>query len=306
VRGRRALASGRGRGVHRTAVDVTAPIPVDPSNVEMLQAWDGAEGAFWAGHDAAFDVSLARYTGPLLQAAAIGPDERVLDIGCGNGFTTRESARRATNGTSLGVDLSSHMIERARLRAAEQGIANVDFVQADAQIHRFDEAAFDVAISRAGVMFFGDPVRAFVNIARALRRGGRLALVVWQDVSRNPWLRDIMTALAAGRDLPAQPPDAPGPFSFAEPERIREILGAAGFTHIEVDGIGEPLSFGRTAEEAFRFLTGLGVTESMLRDLDATRRAQALAALRETVEAHETPEGVLFASAAWLVRARRA
>jgi SAM-dependent methyltransferase len=286
-------------------VDVTAPIPVDPSNVEMLQAWDGAEGAYWAGHDAAFDMSLARYIAPLMRAAAIGPDDRVLDIGCGNGVTTRESARRAANGTALGVDLSSHMVERARLRAAEQGIANVGFVHADAQIHRFDEAAFDVVISRAGVMFFGDPVRAFANVARALRPGGRLALVVWQDRSRNPWIADVMTALLAGRDLPAQPPDAPGPFSFADPERIREILAGAGFTHIEIDGIGEPLLFGRT-EEAFRFVSGLGVTESMLRDLDATRRAQALAALRATVEAHESPEGVLFASAAWLVRAHRA
>jgi SAM-dependent methyltransferase len=287
-------------------VDANATVPVDPSNVEMLQAWDGAEGAYWAGHDAAFDVSLARYTGPLLQAADIAPDDRVLDIGCGNGFTTRESARRATNGTALGVDLSSHMIERARLRAAEQGIANVGFVQADAQIHRFDEEAFDVAISRAGVMFFGDPVRAFANIARALRRDGRLAVVVWQDLARNHWVRDVMTALAAGRDLPAQRPDAPGPFSLAEPERIREILAAAGFTHIEIDGIEEPLLFGPTAEEAFRFASGLGVTESMLRDLDESRRAQALAALRTTIEAHETPEGVLFASAAWLVRGRRA
>lgn len=287
-------------------MDANAAVPVDPSNVQMLQAWDGAEGAYWADHDTAWDVSLARYTRPLLRAAAIAPGDRVLDIGCGNGFTTRESARRATNGTVLGVDLSSHMIERARLRAAEQGIVNVGFVQADAQIHRFDEETFDVVISRAGVMFFGDPIRAFANIARALRRGGRLALVVWQGPSRNPWIRDVMTALAAGRDLPEQSPDAPGPFSLAEPERIRKILAAAGFGHIEVDGIGEPLSFGRTADEAFRFVSGLGVTESMLRDLDSTRRAQALAALRTMIEAHQTPDGVLFASAAWLVRARRA
>jgi SAM-dependent methyltransferase len=280
-------------------------VHVDPSNAEALRAWDGADGAYWAENEAAFDAGLERHDRPFFEAAAIGATDRVLDIGCGNGQTTREAARRASHGAAFGVDLSSQMIERARLRAAEQGITNVRFLQADAQIHPFDEQAFDVAISRTGAMFFGNPVAAFANIARVLRPGGRLVLLTWQELSRNHWVRDFLAAVAAGRDLPAPPPDAPGPFSLALPDRVHEILTAAGYTDVCMDGVEEPIFFGPTAEEAFRFVRGLGLIEFLLRDLDDTARAQAVGALRATIEAHATPNGVLYPSAAWIVLARR-
>jgi SAM-dependent methyltransferase len=285
---------------------IASTVPVHPSNVEALRAWDGADGAYWAENDAAFDVGLERHDRPFFEAAAIGATDRVLDIGCGNGQTTREAARRAAHGEALGVDLSSQMIERARLRAAQQGIANAHFLQADAQIHPFDERAFDVAISRTGAMFFGDPVAAFTNIARALRPGGRLVLLTWQELSRNHWVRDFLAAVAAGRDLPAPPPDAPGPFSLARPERVHEILTAAGYTEVHMDGVEEPILFGATADDAYRFVRGLGLIEFLLRDLDETRRAEAVAALRATIEGHETADGVLYPSAAWIIRACRA
>jgi SAM-dependent methyltransferase len=284
---------------------IASTVTVHPSNAEALRAWDGADGAYWAENEAVFDAGLERHDRPFFEAAAIGVAERVLDIGCGNGQTTREAARRAPHGEALGVDLSSQMIERARLRAAQQGIANAHFLQADAQVHPFDEQAFDVAISRTGAMFFGDPVAAFASIARALRPGGRLVLLTWQEPSRNHWIRDFLAAVAAGRDLPSPPPDAPGPFSLARPDRVRELLTAAGYTDVRMDGVDEPMFFGATADDAYRFVRGLGVIEFLLRDLDATRRAEAAVALRATIEAHETADGVLYPSAAWIIRACR-
>src|SRR4051794_3138693 len=186
---------------------------VDPSNVEQAKAWDGDEGEYWATHSEWFDRSIESYHRSFLDAAAIAPTDRVLDIGCGTGQTTRDAARRAASGAALGIDLSSRMIEVARQQATNEGVDNVTFEQVDAQVHPFDAGSFDVAISRTGAMFFGDMGAAFANIARAIRRDGRLALLTWQPLPANEWIREISMAMAAGRPLPAPPPDAPGPFS---------------------------------------------------------------------------------------------
>jgi SAM-dependent methyltransferase len=284
----------------------TNTVPVAPSNADALQAWDGDDGAYWADNERIFDGSVARYDPPFLAAAAIEPGDLVLDIGCGTGRTTRDAARAAPNGSALGVDLSSAMIERARRRAADEGLGNARFLQADAQIHPFDPGAFTVAVSRTGAMFFGDPVAAFTNIARAVCPGGRLALLVWQPASRNPWFGAFAGALAAGRELPIPPPDAPGPFSWGDPDRARRILTKAGFAGVHAGGIEAPMYFGDTADEAYRFVLGLGLGRSLLAGLDDDEaRARARDALRATIDAHQTADGVLYPSATWIVTARR-
>src|SRR5215211_6128138 len=97
---------------------------VDPSNAEQAQAWDGDEGAYWAAHAERFDRSVAAYHRPFMTAAAITPTDRVLDVGCGTGQTTRDAARAATAGSALGVDLSARMIDYARQQAASEGLTN--------------------------------------------------------------------------------------------------------------------------------------------------------------------------------------
>lgn len=281
------------------------PLQVDPTNIDAFRAWDGSDGDFWAEEEHHFDHSLHHYREALLDAAAVQPTHRVLDIGCGNGDTTRDVARRATRGRVLGVDLSSRMLDQARRRAAEAGLTNVEFLQADAQIHPFEPGGFDLAISRTGTMFFGDAVAAFTNIAAALRPGGRLALVVWQGIERNDWFREMRESLAAGRDLPLPPPDAPGPFCFADPARGRAVLAGAGFDDIAFDGVAEPMWFGSDAEDAFGFLSRQGVARFLLRDLSPEARAEALARLRASVDAHVADEGVVYPSAVWIVSARR-
>ena len=164
---------------------------VDPTNAEQARAWDGDEGVYWAENAERFDMSVATYHERFMAAAGIGHTERVLDIGCGTGQTTRDAARAAPDGIALGVDLSGPMIALARRLAAEQGVANALFEQTDAQIHPFPAQSFDVAISRTGTMFFGDQVAAFANIARAIRPGGRLSVLVWQGPEPNEWIRDL-------------------------------------------------------------------------------------------------------------------
>jgi SAM-dependent methyltransferase len=152
-------------------------------------------------------------------------------------------------------------------------------------------------------MFFGDPVAAFANIGRALVPGGRLVLVAWQPLAANEWIREIAGALAAGRDRPAPPPNAPGPFSLADPQRVRVVLSSAGFTGVELEAVEAAMWFGTDADDAQRFIVGL--VGWMLEGLDETGRRRALDDLGATVDAHVTPDGVVFGSAAWVIRADR-
>jgi SAM-dependent methyltransferase len=275
----------------------------DPSNAEQLRAWDGNEGAYWAANADRFDRGVAAYHEAFLAAANIGAAEHVLDIGCGTGQTTRDAARAAPAGSALGVDLSSQMIDRARRRAAQEGISNVRFEQADAQVYPFEPAVFDVAISRTGAMFFGDIVAAFSNIGRALRPAGRLTLLTWQPPRDNEWIREISTALAGDRDLPVPPPEAPGPFALAEPDRVCSVLTAAGFAEIELDGTSAEMWFGEDAQDGYQFVHGL--MGWMLEGLDGAGRADALDNLRVNLAAHDTGHGVFYGSATWTIRAIR-
>jgi SAM-dependent methyltransferase len=276
---------------------------VDPANAEAARAWDGTEGEYWATHATAYERSLAAYDTRFLGAAGVGAGSRVIDAGCGTGATTRAVAQLAPSGSALGVDLSARMIEVARLSAERAGLNNAEFLQADAQIHPFPERAADVVVSRTAVMFFGDPEAAFRNLGRALRPGGRLVFLVWQSLARNEWMNAIRGALAAGRDLPVPPPDAPGPFGMSDPARVRGLLAGAGFTGVTIDGLEEPVYLGPTAQDAFELIAGQTVW--MLEGLDADRRAGALGSLHAAMEEHHTGDGVRFGSAAWLVTAHR-
>jgi SAM-dependent methyltransferase len=278
-------------------------LQVHPSNREQARAWDGDEGAYWAAHAERFDQAVAAYQRPFLDAARVASSDHVLDVGCGTGQTTRDAARLASAGVALGVDLSSRMIALARRLAEAEGVTNARFDQADAQIYPFEPAAFDVAISRTGAMFFGEPVAAFRNIARALRPAGRLCLLVWQPLVANEWIREIATALAGGRQLPAPPPEAPGPFSLSDPGRARAVLAAAQFAYIAIDGLQVPFYWGPDAAAAYE--TVLGLAGWMMEGLDEAGRARALEALRTSLEAHAGQGGVTYDSAAWLITATR-
>lgn len=276
---------------------------VDSSNVEQLRAWDGDDGAYWAAHADRFEEGLGGYHEQFRAAAAIEATATVLDVGCGNGQTTRDAARCAAGGSALGVDLSSRMIELAQQLAEKEHVANVTFVQADAQVHPFPDQGFDITISRHGAMFFGDPPAAFTNIARAMRPGGRLVLLTWQRPERNEWQSAFRTALAAGRELPTPPPGAPGPASLSDPDRVRRLLTSAGFADVRLQGLSEPMYFGPDPDDACRFVSGQ--LAWMVRDLDADTRGRAIDSLRASMADHQTDRGVLYDSAAWLIEARR-
>ncbi|EGE55365.1 methyltransferase domain-containing protein [Rhizobium phaseoli] len=249
-----------------------------------------------------YDAELARHNQRLRIAAGVGRGDRVLDIGCGAGQTTREAARAAPQGEAVGVDVSAEMLEVARQRSTAEGLRNVVFEQADAQFHAFLPASFDLCISRFGVMFFADPAAAFANIGRAMRPGGRLVWMVWQSRERNAWSGAIRQALAPET---AVSPGAPNPFSLGDPTVATKLLGAAGFVSIDFAEVREPVFYGSNVQAAFDALISLYLVKDALAQTDEPPD-QPLQRLRDLLEAHMTPEGVLFDSQAWIITARRA
>ncbi|MGU3432087.1 class I SAM-dependent methyltransferase [Actinomycetes bacterium M1A6_2h] len=269
---------------------------IDRSNIEQLSAWNGHQGDFWVARADRFDDGVAAYREHLFAAAAIEDSHDVLDIGCGAGSTTCDAARAAIRGTAVGVDLSSRLLDLARRRAEADDVENAVFLQADAQVHSFAAGSFDTAISRHGCMFFGDPVAAFSNIGRAMRPGGRLALLTWQPLADNEWQTTFRRCLSL-----APPPPNIGPFSMSDPDVIHRTLSAAGWVGIRCEKVSEPMFFGRTVDEALDFV--LDQFGSAAAALDDEARCHADDALRRSMSDHLTEHGVRYGSAAWLVTA---
>jgi SAM-dependent methyltransferase len=275
------------------------------ANLEQAAAWDGPEGDHWTEHAEHYERTTCRHRDWLLRAELLSPDDDVLDVGCGTGALTRAAARRALGGSALGVDLSRRMIERARDLATAERITNAWFEQADAEVHAFAPANVDAVISSFGATFFGDPLRAFANLANTLRPGGRLGLLVWRELARNEWVSAIRDALAAGRSLPVPPPGVPGPFALADTNHVRDLLDRSGLVNIDLQPVDEVMDFGVDAEQAFAFISEMGIVQGLTEDLDADTKAEAFDKLRASLAASETVDGVLFDSSAWLITAQR-
>lgn len=252
-----------------------------------------------------YDAELQRHNEVLRLTVEVRLDDHVLDIGCGTGQTTREAARTAQAGMALGVDVSASAIERARELASAERLENISFEQANAQVHAFPHDQFDLAISRFGTMFFDNPVDAFANIRRALRPGGRLAMMVWQARELNEWTVAIHQALGARAGRVAPPSERPDAFSLADQPKVEEILEAAGFGDVAFTDVQEPVYYGPDVAAALDWVSGFSTTADVLRGPDQAAAARAVERLREVFAAHTSGEGVWFNSRAWIVTARR-
>jgi SAM-dependent methyltransferase len=275
------------------------------ANRDQLAAWDGPDGDHWTQQADRYEHTTAAYRTRLLEAGLIEAGDSVVDVGCGTGSLTRAVARLAPEGSALGLDLSRRMLQHARDLTTAEGIRNASYEQADVEVREFAPASMDVVVSSFGCMFFGNALRAFGNLASALRPGGRCGLLAWRDLAHNEWVGVLRAALAAGRDLPVPTPGTPGPFGLADANSTRELLAGAGLVDIDIQRLDEQMNFGDDADQAYEFVSGMGFTRGLTADLDPTARAAALGSLRAAIDAAETDSGVLFASSAWLITARR-
>ncbi|MFJ5264843.1 class I SAM-dependent methyltransferase [Streptomyces sp. NPDC088387] len=289
----------------------TAP-PAEPgqhrpaaASDEQTHNWNGDDGRRWVRHRERYERMQRHFTPHLLRAAAVGEADRVLDIGCGAGAVSRTVARNASRGHVLGVDVSEPLLAEARRLAREEAVENVAFEEGDAQTYPFPDGAFDLVISRNGVMFFSDPSTAFANIAGAVRPGGRLVFTCWQQAAANEWLVTLRTAVAPYVRLPdMDAPGKPGAYSLADPERVRKLLTGAGFTDIALEPVTEPMPLGDDPDDAVAFMGGLGMLRDHFERTTEESARQALAALRTAYTRHQGADGVALGASAWVVTAR--
>jgi ubiquinone/menaquinone biosynthesis C-methylase UbiE len=287
------------------------------SNAAQAARWNGESGRFWIAHRERQLAGHRRLIPHLFGAAEISAGECVLDIGCGCGATTIAAARRAADGGpgwtpgthaspsggAVGLDLSGPMLKVAKHLAAESGVPNALFVECDAQTCPLRPGFFDVAISSFGIMFFDDPAAAFTSIAAAIRPGGRLAVMCWQDDTRNDLL-----ALAARTFALHGPPGQPAVGGlFTDPRQVTELLSHNGWTDIKVSPVTEPAWIGSDVPDVMRYVRGMPMIRGLARQLASPEETErAFAAIAQQYAARKRPDGIWVRAAAWLVTGRRA
>jgi len=277
---------------------------MDDANANQITYWNDAPGRTWADLQDQLDIQLEPMGAAVLAALALRSRERVIDVGCGCGQTTLALAEAVgPEGLALGIDISAPMLSVARARSA--GRPQVRVLEADAQTYPFDPGSFDALHSRFGVMFFDDPTAAFANLRKALKPGGRLAFLCWRTPAENP-IMTLPMAAAAKHLPPPEPtaPGAPGPFAFADAERVRAILASAGFADVDLAPQDMPAG-GNALDAALDLALRVGPLGRMLREHPEADRDAAVADVRAALAAHARPDGRVFMdSATWIVTAR--
>ena len=275
-------------------------------NAEMKEFWNGEGGKRWVGFQEKLDASLKPFGRATMETATLSAGERVIEIGCGCGDNSIEMASRVgPEGRVHGIDISEPILERARAQSAMKN--NLSFECGDAQTHGFETSVFDIAFSRFGVMFFDDPATAFGNIRSTLKPDGRLAFTCWRTVKDNEWVHLPLGGVANHLPLPPPPgANEPGPFSFGDPERVKDILQKAGFIDIAIKKFNAPFKVGENLDDAVSFLTQLGPANAAITeaDPDETTRTRIAKDLRNALTPYDTGQGVVIDGATWIVNAR--
>lgn len=274
------------------------------TNGAQARLWNARVGEVWVEQQEMLDRLFRPFEGTLVDAVDQGGAGEVVDVGCGAGATALAVARHlAGRGRCTGVDISAPLIEAARRRAGTERLDNCRFIAADAQQYPFEPGSFDAVISRFGIMFFDDPVAAFANLGRAARPDAGLAVIAWRGAGENPFMTAAeWAARPLMPELPARDPGAPGQFAFADAERVREILTAAGWRDVDIRPLDVVCTL--SSDDLDVYVARMGPVGALLPDLDEDRRGRIVAAVRQAFERYVTAGVAHITAACWLIRAR--
>ena len=293
----------------------------DDPNAQQREFWRNAD--VWVQEQERLDAQLGHIGVAAMDAVDGLPAEaNVLDVGCGCGQTSLQWSERV-GGSVLGVDISETLIDVARRRSAAHAAerpeaAPIAFEIADAQtadIAALGAAAsgrngifggFDLVFSRFGVMFFADSTAAFANLRAATRPGGQLAFACWQTPRQNPWLVTVNKAVLEIVEMPEGEGPAVDPFAFADPDFVSDMLDAAGWSDVGLEPFDTEVLYGAgsTLADTAQFAMDLGIARRALAGHPPEVHARAKDAVIAALTPYQTPAGVVFPAAAWIVTAR--
>lgn len=264
--------------------------------------WTGRVGNAWAEEWRRTDRSFGPLTDRLLDPAALGAFAQVLDIGCGAGELVERLAAWHPQAQLLGIDISAELLAVARARCGQ--LPNARFAEADAASWRADcEARPDLLISRHGVMFFADPVAAFAHLRAQAAPGARLRFSCFRARADNEWVAALMAA------LPPQPPSdpqAPGPFAFADPDRVEAILAGAGWGDIGFEPIDYAMIVGDgpdAVDEGLAYLQRIGPAARAIAELPEAERPAVRERMRAMLASRHKGGALGLPAASWIVTA---
>jgi SAM-dependent methyltransferase len=285
------------------------PSTTHPDPPRASQSFVEKGGEAWVRMQDRTDALIDPLGRVAIERLGVVAGDRILDVGCGCGQTLLQLAALAgPSGQVLGVDISPPMLARAGERVA--GRPTVALALGDAQTYAFALGSFDAVYSRFGVMFFDDHRAAFGNLRAAVRSGGRLSFVCWQDLAKNPWavrpLEAVMRLLPESAMPDMLREGRPGPFFMSDPTRVRAILGAAGWKEVSVERVEMPLQLGgaTTLDEAVEYSLQIGPAARAMAEAPEALKPALELALREALAPFVSARGVIMDGAAFVVGAR--
>ncbi len=270
------------------------------ANVAQAALWNGVAGQAWVESQRVLDELFKPMENLLADAVGAASALRVLDVGCGTGSMTLAMAQRlSANARCTGIDISAPMIALARHRAEAEGSA-AEFILADAQTHDFGAARFDMIVSRFGVMFFDDPVRAFTNLQHIASPGCTLRMIAWRSAAENPFMTTAERAAATQLpDLAVSPPGAPGQFAFADRDRVHHILDQSGWANMDIRPVD--LVCTMAEKDLIGYLTRLGPVGRVLQQQDEQARCRIIDTVRRAFDPFVFGDRVSFTAACWML-----
>ncbi len=213
----------------------------------------------------------------MLDRTDVPPGSRVLDVACGSGIVARSVAPRVgAKGRVVGLDMNRAMLDVARARSAEEGLA-IEWREGSAQELPFGEGTFDLVLCQHGLQFFPDQPRALAEMYRVLAPGGRVAIATWRGLDKNPFFAAYERAVRRRFDSPA----LEIPFSLGDPAALAELLQEAGFTRVSVEAADIEADYTRPERFIECQVIASAAAIPSLQEMAATKRDALIAAIRE-------------------------